>query len=49
MAEPEKEGQEVDEEEEEYVMLDLDSVAQHIRIPENAPYVLTVISPPQLF
>lgn len=53
MAESEKEGQqeveEVDEEEEEYVLLDMDTIAHHIRIPENAPYVLTVISLPQLF
>lgn len=53
MAESEKEGkqevEEVDEEEEEYVLLDMDSVAHHIHIPENAPYVLTVISPPQMF
>ncbi|XP_047982731.1 uncharacterized protein LOC125223571 [Salvia hispanica] len=32
---------EVEEDEEEYVLLDLDGVAPHIRIPENAAYVLT--------
>ncbi|KAL8046536.1 hypothetical protein ABFX02_08G183900 [Erythranthe guttata] len=30
-----------DEDEEEYVMLDLSSISNHIRIPPNAPYVLS--------
>lgn len=34
------------EDEEEYVVLDLDAVSGHVDIPQNAPYVLTVCSYP---
>lgn len=50
VVEPEKEAQaEVEEEEEEFVLLDLDGIADHIPVPENAPYVLSVISRAHLF
>lgn len=42
MTESGKGGQE-DEEEEEYVLLDLNSISAHIHIPPNAPYVLSVL------
>lgn len=35
-------GKESKEEEEEYVLMDLDDVARHIDIPSDAPYTLSV-------
>lgn len=37
------------EEEEEYVLMDLDDVARHIDIPSDAPYTLSVTLPFLLF
>lgn len=42
--EPERKG--LEENEEEYVLLDLESISNHIGIPPNAPYVLSVIFRP---
>ncbi|KAK4420349.1 hypothetical protein Salat_1985200 [Sesamum alatum] len=44
MKEPESVGREkeqVEADEEEYVLLDLDGVSDHLQIPPNAPYVLS--------